>query len=91
VFGARSRRFLQPWWRPVVWWVGVTVVIALLNTYLPELQRGRTFPQELRYTATLATIIGVAIIVMNAAWDSWDQARSKRRGAGRDDPEQGTP
>ena len=86
MFGARNKRFFQPWWRPVVGWVGVTVVVALVYAYLPEMQRGRTFLRELRYSAILATIITVGIIAGNAALDSWNQTRSKRRGAGRDNP-----
>ena len=89
MFGYRSRRFFRPWWRPVVGWMGVTVVVALVYTYLPEMQRGRTFLQELRYSALLAAIITVGTIAVNAALDGWDRARSKRRGAGRDTPEQG--
>lgn len=91
VFGARSQKFFRPWWRPAVGWLGVTVVVALAYTYLPEMQRGRMFLQELRYTAIMATIIIVGMIVANAALDSWDQVRSKRRGAGRIDPEQESP
>lgn len=74
----------------VAWWVVVTVVAACLYTFLPEMDRGRTFLEELRYAAILATVIGVAIVALNVIMDGWDRARTRRRGPSGDGQEQET-
>lgn len=65
----RNRDTFRPWWRPALWWALMTLVVALLNTYVPGMW-GRPFLVELRSSAVTATmtIAGTALIFAVLDW-----------------------